>query len=50
MTESVVSRHHHNSPQEPRGFDQYLAYLPPRDVATAQVVLTNLLGSVFYTK
>ncbi|CAM9747685.1 unnamed protein product [Pylaiella littoralis] len=33
-----------------RGFEDYLAYLPPLEVATEQVVALSLLGSVFHTK
>ncbi|CAM9888708.1 unnamed protein product [Scytosiphon promiscuus] len=36
--------------QGPRGFDEYLAFLPHLELATTQVVLTTLLGSVIYTK
>ena len=28
----------------------YLNYLPPLEIATSQVVLSTLLGSVFHTK
>ena len=36
--------------QEERTFEDYLAYLPPIEIATSQVVLTTLLGSVHHTK
>ncbi|CAM9225448.1 unnamed protein product [Hapterophycus canaliculatus] len=36
--------------KKPRTFEDYLAYLPHLELATSQVVLTTLLGSVIYTK
>ena len=36
--------------QAERTFEDYLAYLPPMEIATTQVVLVTLLGSVFHTK
>lgn len=36
--------------QSKRSFDDYLAYLPPKDIATLQVVLLTLLGSVYHTQ
>ncbi|CAM9747614.1 unnamed protein product [Pylaiella littoralis] len=33
-----------------RSFEEYLAYLPPIEVATVQVIVLSLLGSVYYTK
>ncbi len=36
--------------QSERSFKDYLAYLPPLEIATEAVVLLTLLGSVFYTK
>lgn len=36
--------------QTERSFKDYLAYLPPLEIATEAVVLLTLLGSVFYTK
>lgn len=39
-----------NPPQAKKSFEDYLSYLPPLKLATTQVVVTNLLGSVIYTK
>ena len=36
--------------QTERSFKDYLAYLPPLEIATEAVVLLTLLGSVFHTK
>eukprot|EP00752_Nemacystus_decipiens_P003497 g3229.t1 len=33
-----------------RGFKEYLAYLPPLEIATEQAVILTFLGSVFHTK
>lgn len=36
--------------QTERGFKEYLAYLPPLEIATEQAVILTFLGSVFHTK
>jgi len=36
--------------QKEKSFKEYLAYLPPLEIATEAVVLLTLLGSIFYTK
>lgn len=36
--------------QAERSFEEYLAYLPPIEIATVQVIVLSLLGSVYYTK
>eukprot|EP00904_Undaria_pinnatifida_P008485 jgi/Undpi1/4767/HiC_scaffold_18.g08120.m1 len=36
--------------KEERTMQDYLNYLPPLEIATSQVVLSTLLGSVFHTK
>ncbi|CAN0224047.1 unnamed protein product [Ectocarpus sp. 6 AP-2014] len=33
-----------------RSFEEYLAYLPPLEIAAEQVVTGNILGTVFHTK
>ncbi|CAM9248584.1 unnamed protein product, partial [Laminaria digitata] len=36
--------------KDERTFEDYLAYLPPIGIATTQVVVGNILGSIYHTK
>ena len=49
-TRKPVLNQLHRLLQEERTFEDYLAYLPPIEIATTQVVLTTVLGSVYHTK